>query len=67
MSDDFSLSPVKFNIELSKKKTINEVRVISDEFKICTPKLVQKQKYVFGEESMIVHYKEDGKFAILKL
>ena len=62
MSDDAIGIPLPFRIELSKKKKINEIRIIHDEFKICIPKIVYVQKWLFGEKTKIVNYKENGIF-----
>jgi len=48
----------------SKKKIVNVIRIESDEFEICKPKLVNTRKYVFGEKNRLVHYREDGYFTM---
>jgi len=48
----------------SKKKIINVIRIESDEFEICKPKLVNTRKYVFGEKNRLIHYTGDGYFTL---
>ena len=48
----------------SKKKIVNVIRIESDEFEICKPKLVNTRKYLFGEKNRLVHYREDGYFTV---
>jgi hypothetical protein len=53
-----------FGIGYTKKKIINVIRVESDEFTICTPKLVNTRKHVFGEKNRLVHYTDEGVFTV---
>ena len=62
MSDGGLPIRIPGNIELSKKKKVNEIRIISDEFKICIPKLVWVQKWVYGEKTKVIHFKDDKVF-----
>jgi hypothetical protein len=39
-----------------KKKIVNVIRVESDEFTVCKPKLVNTRKWAFGERNRIIHY-----------
>jgi len=48
----------------SKKKIVNVIRIESDEFEICKPKLVNTRKWIFGEKNRLVHFKEDSYFTM---
>jgi hypothetical protein len=44
-----------------RKRETHVLRVESDKFKICEPKEVRTQKYVFAERTYIVHIPKKGK------
>ena len=48
----------------SKKKIVNVIRIESDEFEICKPKLVNTRNHMFGEKNRLVHFTGDKYFTM---
>jgi len=48
----------------SKKKIVNVIRIESDQFEICKPKLVNTRKWVFGEKNRLIHFRDNDIFTM---
>lgn len=48
-------------LKYERKKETYVLRIESDNFKICKPKIVRTQKYLVSEKTFIVHVKKKGK------
>lgn len=66
LSPDIKLPDTKVNMDLGygRKRDLNVLRLESDKFKICEPKIVRAQKYLISEKTWIVHVPKKGKIRI---
>lgn len=48
-------------LKYERKKETFVLRVESDNFKVCEPKIVRAQKYLVSEKTFVVHVNKKGK------